>query len=78
MRDGRTKDGSILLLFKFLKFYDKKLFCPSALRKYAFENMLSPGENHTEAQLQTPALILDITLLDDDLLCSGIANFALL
>ena len=48
------------------------------MRKYAFENMLSPGENHTGAQLQTPALILDITLLDDDLLCSGIAKFALL
>ena len=35
-------------------------------------------ENHTGPQLQTPALILDITLLDDDLLCSGIAHFALL
>ena len=48
------------------------------MRKYAFENMLSPGENHTAPQLQTQALILDITLLDDDLLCSGIAHFALL
>ena len=54
------------------------MFSPDAALPQVFD-ITKRTINHTGLQLQTPALILDITLLDhDDMSCSGIVHFALL
>ena len=53
------------------------MFSPEAALPQVFD-ITERLKSHTGLQLQTPALLLDMTLLDDDMSCSGIAHFSLL
>ena len=51
------------------------MFSPDAALPQVF-HITKRSKNHTGQQLQTPALMLDIPLLDDDMSCSGTVHFA--